>query len=67
MVLKDDDILWATGSNLYGQLGDGSKISKDAYVRLSLSLDGVEHGDVDIQDLKYAFLLGISKLLTSEI
>ena len=37
MVLKDDGSLWGTGANLYGQLGDGSKISKNTYTRVSQS------------------------------
>ena len=34
MVLKDDDSLWGTGRNLHGQLGDGSTIAQNKYVRI---------------------------------
>ena len=40
MVLRKDGSVWATGYNIYGQLGDGSMIAKDTYVRVSLSLEG---------------------------
>ena len=32
--------LWATGANDYGQLGDGSTILNDVYVRVMLLRDG---------------------------
>ena len=40
MVLSKDGIVWATGTNAYGQLGDGSMIAKNIYVRVLLSRDG---------------------------
>ena len=40
MALTHDGSLWAAGSNLYGQLGDGSTKSKILYARVLLSGDG---------------------------
>ena len=34
MIKKNDESLWATGQNIYGQLGDGSMIAKNRYVRV---------------------------------
>ena len=34
MVLKQDGSIWATGSNEYGQFGDGSTASEDRFVRI---------------------------------
>ena len=36
MVLADDESLWVTGANSYGQLGDGSTITKNKYVKVLL-------------------------------
>ena len=41
MVVKDDGSVWATGENGYGQLGDGSTISKKSYVKVIASNYGV--------------------------
>ena len=34
MVLKGDGTVWATGDNGYGQLGDGTTISKSSFVKV---------------------------------
>ena len=40
MAIKQDGSVWGTGENLYGQLGDGSMVSKEIYVRVLRSHDG---------------------------
>ena len=35
MVLKTDGTVWVTGWNQYGQLGDGTKISKRSFTEVS--------------------------------
>ena len=35
MILKRDGAVWATGSNAKGQLGDGSMVAKNTYVRVA--------------------------------
>ena len=37
ILLKRDRSIWATGGNVYGQLGDGTTISKNTFVRVLLS------------------------------
>ena len=44
MVLEEDGTVWATGRNDYGQLGDGSKISKKLFVRVSSGAQAVAAG-----------------------
>ena len=34
MALKTDGTVWAAGSNGYGQLGDGTTISKSSFVKV---------------------------------
>ena len=34
ILLKQDGSVWATGENNYGQLGDGSKISRSRFVNV---------------------------------
>ena len=41
MVIKQDGSVWGAGSNLSGQLGDGSTINKDAFVRLTPFANGL--------------------------
>ena len=40
MIRKNDESLWATGQNLYGQLGDGTLMAKNRYVRVIRPHDG---------------------------
>ena len=40
MIIKHDGSLWATGANIYGQLGDGSTIDRSTYVRVLSPRDG---------------------------
>ena len=44
MVLEEDGTVWATGRNDYGQLGDGSKISKSSIVQVSTGAQAVAAG-----------------------
>ena len=32
IVLQDDDSVWSTGNNVHGQLGDGTRTSKDTFL-----------------------------------
>ena len=41
MVLKTDGTVWATGYNVYGQLGDGSKGNKNKLAQVVGTLDTV--------------------------
>ena len=40
MVLKQDGSVWATGSNEYGQFGDGTATSTKNFIRLEVRHDG---------------------------
>ena len=46
MVLKHDGSLWATGENLYGQLGDGSMTSMSNFFKVPGVSDVVAHNIV---------------------
>ena len=48
MVLTQDDNVWATGWNLYGQCGDGSITSKSTYTRVAGLSDSVVRDDVTL-------------------
>ena len=37
MVMKTDDNVWATGSNVHGQLGDGSTTDRNTFVKVTSS------------------------------
>ena len=43
MVVKEDNSIWATGSNEDGQFGDGSTDSTQSYARLSPFQSGIEN------------------------
>ena len=43
MVLKKDGSIWATGSNMEGQLGDGSTITTNTFARLPPLNTGSRH------------------------
>ena len=34
MILKQDGSVWATGDNRYGQLGDGTTVHKQSFVKV---------------------------------
>ena len=34
MILKQDSSVWATGDNRYGQLGDGTTVHKEGFVKV---------------------------------
>ena len=53
MVLEEDGTVWATGRNDYGQLGDGSKISKNLIVQVSTGAQAVAAGGWHSMVLKY--------------
>ena len=46
MVLKQDGSIWATGSNKYGQFGDGSTKMEKSFFRLSPFGNGVGHDTI---------------------
>ncbi len=43
MVLKRDSQVWATGLNQDGQIGDGTTITKEAFVEVSLFGNCLRH------------------------
>ena len=57
MILKNDGSIWATGSNQYGQFGDGTTTSRKAFVRLApvfgncASLVMIVHKWIHLHDL----------------
>ena len=61
MLLMDDGSLWATGRNDYGQLGVGSTVDSNTFVRVVLHHDGVWcYGSMDFKDLRYILPLDLS-------
>ena len=44
MILKSDGILWATGRNHYGQLGDGTNIDKNSPVQIMSNVSSISAG-----------------------
>ena len=44
MFLKSDGTLWATGNNTYGQLGDGTSVSKTTPVQVATGIASVSAG-----------------------
>ena len=46
MIVRQDDSVWATGWNLYGQFGDGSITSTENFIKVAKLSDDVVHGVV---------------------
>ena len=44
MILKQDGSVWATGSNVHGQLGDGSTTDRQSFVKVKSSVTAVAAG-----------------------
>ena len=52
MILKTDGTLWATGSNDYGKLGDGTTASRSTPVQAMRDVQAVAAGDYHTMILK---------------
>ena len=54
MVMNEHGDVWATGANDSGQLGDGSSVVKNKFVKvLSVNDGALVHGYVGVLDIQY--------------
>ena len=76
MILKADGSVWATGENTYGQLGDGTTVGRNSFVRVVRSGQSYAHtrprinasarrGHVHLVNLPMAHLLRVFARLFS--
>jgi alpha-tubulin suppressor-like RCC1 family protein len=52
LLLKADHTLWATGYNVYGQLGDGTTTNRNAPVKIMENVKAIAAGDAHSLILK---------------